>query len=91
MIGLALTLWQSKLARVVVAVGAVLVLVWAYGAQRYANGVRDTTQAFVAADEEGARDVRKTAEETLRNLVGMSDDDIIDSLRGNGGLREDPE
>ena len=43
-------------------------------------------------DQKGAKNVRETAEETLRELGGLPDaDDIDDSLRATGGLREDPQ
>ena len=43
-------------------------------------------------DQKGAENVRDTAENTLRELGGLPDaDDIDDSLRATGGLREDPQ
>lgn len=66
--------------------GAVWWAIDAIGDRREAK-VRDQIEQ---KDQKGAENVRDTAEETLRELGGLPDvDDIDDSLRATGGLRED--
>jgi len=69
-------------AAVVGAVG----MIWFYGKMQYKEGVRDTTAAFIAADNEGARDVHDTARETLSSIGDDFDPDSL--LRDTGGLRD---
>lgn len=51
----------------------------------YNRGVVDTIRTFVEADREGAKDVRKTAEEVLRTI---DPNDPIGLLESTGGLRD---
>jgi hypothetical protein len=66
---------------------AALAGLWWFGNERYHAGVRATTADFVKQDMEGAKDVRRIAEDTLRRIGDNPDVDEL--LRATGGLRED--
>ena len=72
----------------------VALFVWwkvaAYGADKYAAGVADTTNRFIELDQKGAENAREIAESIIRDATGADDADIERMLRANGGLRSDP-
>lgn len=63
----------------------------AYGNAKYKEGVRDTTQAFIKSDLEGAANVQDTAARVIRETHGLDGDVDVDGLLDEtGGLRADP-
>lgn len=63
----------------------------AYGNAQYKEGVRDTTQAFIKSDLEGAANVQDTAARVIRETHGLDGDVDVDGLLDEtGGLRADP-
>lgn len=76
--------------RTIIALTAATALILAftlYGQIRYRAGVTNTTAAFVAADMEGAENVRETAKKALAGIGSDVDPDSL--LNATNGLRDD--